>query len=169
MKTALLIGSLTGGVLGVGTTALIAKKAKKPIGVNGSTMHILTNDKLDEQAKKDTFKQIGKQALKDTGKAAGITAGLAGAAALATKSTKVSTFLKDAKAFAGEALSRVVVKNKDLKSMIKDTKIFKKVNALPKPLKAAIATATAALAVITPILVLKSEKDCAYIEAQNEK
>ena len=169
MRTALLIGSLTGGVLGAGATALVAKKAKKPIGCKGSTMHILSNDKLDEQAKKDTFKQIGKQVLKDTGKIAGTTAGLAGIAALATKSTKASAFLKDAKACIGKGLSKVSINNKDLKSMIKDSKIFKKANALPKPLKAAAATAAAALAIIIPAWMAKSAGDAAYIEAQNEK
>ncbi len=169
MRTALLIGSLTGGVLGAGTAALVAKKAKKPIGSKGSAMHILTNDKLDEQAKKDTFKQIGKQNLKDAGKIAGATAVLSGAAALATKSTKVSTFLKDTKALFGEGLSEISINNENLKSMIKDTKIFKKVNALPKPLKAAIATATAALTILIPVWALKSARDAGYIEAQNEK
>ena len=52
---------------------------------------------------------------------------------------------------------------------IKDSKIFKKANALPKPLKAAIATATAALAILVPAWALKSAGDAGYIEAQNEK
>ena len=169
MRTALLIGALAGGISGLTTTTLIAKKAKKPIGCKGSFAHIMSNDKLDEQAKKDTFVQIGKQNLKDAGKVAGTTAVLSGAAALATKSSKVSTFLKDAKSFIGEGLSEININDKNLKSMIKDSKIFKKANALPKPLKAAIATATAALAILVPAWALKSAGDAGYIEAQNEK
>ena len=61
MNKGLLIGALAGGISGLATTTLIAKKAKKPIGCKGSFAHIMSNDKLDEQAKKDTFKQIGKQ------------------------------------------------------------------------------------------------------------
>ena len=139
MNKGLLIGALAGGISGLATTTLIAKKAKKPIGCKGSFAHIMSNDKLDEQAKKDTFKQIGKQNL------------------------------KDAKALVGKGLSKVNINNKNLKSMIKDSKIFKKVNALPKPLKAAIATATAALTILVPAWALKSAGDSGYIEAQNEK
>ncbi len=169
MKNALLISSLAGGAVGLGSVALAAKISKKPIGCKGSMAHIMSNDKLDKQAKKDTFKQIGKETLKDTGKIAGATAVLSGAAALATKSTKVSTFLKDAKATIGEGLSKISINNKNLKSMITDSSLYKKANALPKPAKAAIATAAAALALITPFWMLKSASDAGYIEAQNEK
>ena len=71
------------------------------IGMYGSPMHVMTNDKV--QDKKGCLKAIGKDALKDTAKIGGITLGTAAAASLVTgNSKKVSGLLSSMKQnFAG--------------------------------------------------------------------
>lgn len=170
MKNGLLaIPAIAGGVMGLGATPLIASKAKNPIGSKGSITHILSNDKLDKEAKKDTFKQIKKEAFKDTGKLFGMTAGVAGIAAIATKSGKVTNKLKSFKKNAGTLLNYFSYRGKSMKDIIANTKEYKKFNTLPKPLKAGIGAAVATLAVLTPIFLSKSRTDAAYIEAKNEQ
>ncbi len=165
MTKAALIGAA------VGTAGLVtaAKLSKKPIGCKGSIAHIMSNDKLDGKAKARTFAQIAGQTAKDTVTIAGVTAGAAGAAAVASKSAKFTNFLKNAKSKAGEALSNVSIKGKDLKSTIKETGLYKKISALPKPAKAAVAVGSAVLGALGSIWMLKSAGDAGYIEGQNER
>lgn len=161
--------AIAGTGLGIGSLALASKLSKKPIGCKGSIAHILSNDKLDKQAKVDTFKDIAKENLKDTGKVLGISAGYAGMAALASKSTKFPKILKMFRKFVGDKLSNISYKGNDLKSIIANTTAYKKFNALPRPAKAAIAYGGAALAALSTIFAIKQTSDAGYIEAQHEQ
>ena len=162
-------GVLMADILGMGPFATAVKFSKKPYACKGTGSHIIHNDKLDEQAKKDAFIQINKKAFKGASKIAVFTAGVAGAAAIAAKTTKGSKFLIVAKGVIGNALANISIKNKSLKSMITDTKLFKQINKLPKPAKAAIGAAAVVFALVAPLWRARMSAEAAYIEAQNEK
>ena len=166
-------GALTtaaSAAIAAGAIGAASKLTDNPIGCKGSLAHIATNEKLDAKDKVKTVAQITGQQLKDTVTIAGVTSVAGGAAAVAAKSSnKFVDYLKNVKHQAGEALSNITIKGKDLKSTIKDSNLYKKIDSLPKPAKAAIMVGSAVLATMSSFGKLKSAGDAGYIEAKNEK
>lgn len=169
VNTLPLVSGVAGAAVSVGSSKIYSKVTGKPAGLPGSIAHILTNDKLDKQAKSKVVKEQTKEGLKDTLKVTGLAAGCAGAAALATaKSSKVSGLLSSAKSAVGGALEKVSVNGNNLKDMVKGTKVFEKFSALPKPAKAAIAVGAAALAGLGAVYTSLAPSKSGYIEGKNE-
>ncbi|MBE7705708.1 MAG: hypothetical protein E7Z91_00475 [Cyanobacteria bacterium SIG30] len=152
---------------GVGALALTSKVTKKPVGINGSIAHILTNDKLDKEAKKDVFKETAKEEAKDLLTATGTTLATGGLAALlAKKSNKFVGGLKNIKTEVGKGLSQISVKGKNLKDILANTKIYTKIKTLPTPVKAGIMVGAAVLGFFG--LKDLTENKAAYIEGKHE-
>ncbi len=137
------------------------------IGMTGSPAHVLTNKKVED--KKACLKEIYKQAGKDVLTLYGVTAGVAGTAALAaSKSNKFAGALHTAKNAAGELLSKVSINGENLKEIVKNTSSYKTFNSLPTPAKAAIAFGTAVLAAAPQIFACLSAAKSGYIEGKHE-
>ena len=112
-----------GGAAGIGTgligSKIYSKITGKPAGAPASLAHILTNDKLDKHAKAEVIKEQMADSINYTGKALGVATVAAGATAIATGcSNKIAGYAQKASAKAGELLSNVAVKGKDLKSLL---------------------------------------------------
>lgn len=164
-----LAGGVAGTAIGVGSAKIYKKATGKSAGAPGSIAHIMTNDKLDKHSRATVLKEQAKEGLKDTLKVTGLSAGAAGVAALATaKSPKVSGLLSSAKSSVAGALESISVNGQNLKDMVKNTKVFEKFSALPKPAKAAIAVGATALAGLGTIYTLVSSSKAGYIEGKNE-
>lgn len=141
----------------------------KPAGAPASLAHILTNENLTTKGKAKVLIEQGKEFGKDVLTIGGITAGAGVASAVAAStSTKYANFLQSAKSGVSEFLGKCNFDGKNIKDMIKSTEIYNKYNALPKPAKVAIATATAALAIIAPIAQSVYGQKAGYIEGKNE-
>ncbi len=164
-----IIGSTAGVGLGLAGSAIYAKAKGKPAGVPGSTGHILTNDKLDKKAKGDVVKEQLIEGVKDTAKVGKVVVGSAAAASLvAGCSNKAAGLLHNAKSTVGGLLSKVSINDKNLKEIVKNNGVYKKLNALPTPAKAAIAAGAAALALVAPIAGLVNAQKSGYIEGKHE-
>ena len=157
------------------------------IGMYGSPMHVMTNDKV--QDKKGCLKAIGKDALKDTAKIGGITLGTAAAASLVTgNSKKVSGLLSVMKQkFAGVldnfSVKQFVKPAKDsvadtvsdsqtyvsLKEVLKDSKFIKKLNSLPTPAKAGLLAGGLAFMIASPIILIANAAKGGATEAKFEE
>lgn len=164
---------LAGGVLGsVGTMGglkLASKLTGKPMGLPGSAAHILTNDKLDKQAKAQVLKECTKESFKDIAKLTGAAGAAAGATAIATGcSNKAAGYAKQALASAEKLLSKVSINKKNLKTTIKNSSLYKNINKLPLTAKAAIAAGAAVLALAAPFASLASQSKAGYIEGKYE-
>lgn len=158
-----------GGIGTMGGLKLASKITGKPMGLPGSTAHVLTNDKLDKEAKKEVLKECTKEGFKDIAKMTGVAGAAAGAAAIATGcSNKASAVAKKAFAGAEKLLSKVSVNGKSLKTMVKNSNLYKNFNKLPMPAKAAIAAGAAVLAFAAPILGLSAQSKSGYIEGKYE-
>ena len=163
------LAALTGAGLGLGGAKLYNKVTGKTAGAPASMAHVLTNDKLDKQAKKQVIGEQLKEGLKDTAKLAGITAGVAGTAALVTGcSNKAGAFANRVISGIGNWCSNVKTYDVTLGETIKDTKLYQKVRTLSTPAKAAIGVAAAFLALATPIAALVSAQKAGYIEGKHE-
>jgi hypothetical protein len=138
-----------------------------PIGMVSSPAHILTNPKVKEKG--HCLKDCYAQAFKDTGKMVGLTAGAAGAAALATAVTpKGAGFVKNAQKGIEGLIRKVKINDKSLMAKLQKTSLYQKFNALPAPAKAAIGTGLAALAVILPLGTMASAANTGRIEGKYE-
>lgn len=167
--TADLLGGAAGIGLGVGGAKLYTKATGKTAGVPGSLAHIMTNDKLDKQAKGNVLKEQLIEQGKDTLKLGATAAGVGGAAALAyAKSPKAASVLTNAKSKIAEGLSKISVGGKNLKEIVKGTKIFDKFSKLPTPAKVAIAVGAGLVALASPIFLLIQSQKAGYIEGKNE-
>ena len=136
----------------------IAKRTGKPVGIQGSYYHVLTNDKLDKGNKKAALKEINKESNKLMFKSVKLCAELAGAAAVATSCSP-----KFSKTVATKLTKLPVIKN-IINQAAKATTSGK----LPAPAKAAIAVGALALAAITPITMNIAGAKAGYIESQHE-
>ena len=162
-------GIATGTLPAMISANLIMKHSKKPIGTPGSTTHILTNDKFDIHEKGHVKGEIIKENIKNTAKITGIAVGTAGIAAATTNfSKKAAELFQNSISKAGNLLSQVSIKGKDLKTILTNTKAYNKINALPLPAKAAIAASTAVLTLGGIIASKNAGKKAAYIEGQHE-
>lgn len=167
MVNAKVFSAVAGIGIGLGGAKIYNKITDKPAGCPASTAHVLTNNKLD--SKVATAAEMFKEGIKDTATLGGITLGTAGAASLVVgNSNKAANAFKNLIKTAGEKLSQITVKGKDLKNIIKDTKIYSKLNALPLPAKAAIAAGCAAFALLAPTFALTSATKQGYIEGKHE-
>ena len=157
------------------------------IGMYGSPMHVITNDKV--QDKKGCLKAIGKDALKDTAKIGGITLGTAAAASLVTgNSKKVSGLLSSMKQnFAGvldnfsvkqfvklaeDSVADTVSESQtyvSLKEVLKDSKFIKKLNSLPTPAKAGLLAGGLAFMIASPIILIANAAKGGATEAKFEE
>ncbi len=164
-----LIGCTTGLGIGLAGSKIYSKMTGKAAGAPASAAHILTNDKLDKQGKSDVVKEQLSEGLKDTVNVSKVVIGSAAAASLAAgNSKKVAGLLHKAKTNVGNILSKVTVDNKNLKEIVKNSNIYKKLNNLPTPAKAAIAVGAAALALVAPITSIVSARKAGYIEGKHE-
>ena len=171
MINPLFVGSGTslGIGLGLGSAKAYKKITGKTAGTPASPMHVLTNDKLDKKGKADVVKEQLVESAKDSITVGKLVIGSAAAASLvAGNSTKVAGFLHSAKSKVGNLLSKVTVDNKNLKEIVQNNNIYKKLNPLPTPAKAAIAAATAAAAIIFPAYVVVGSQKAGYIEGKHE-
>ncbi len=181
--TATVLGGVPAGVM-IGA----ARHANKTIGAPASVAHVLTNDKLDSKAK--VIAETEKEGIKDTLTLGGIAVGAGAAASLATGcSKKLTAALHNLKHMVGDKLSQVSISKipanvkfdtiifdnaeqvkytQNLKDIIKNSKIYTKLNALPTPAKAGLAVAAATLALAAPIVALVSAQKAGYIEGQHE-
>lgn len=167
--TADLLGGAAGIGLGVGGAKLYTKATGKPAGAPASLAHIMTNDKLDKQAKVDVIKEQFIESGKDTLKIGATAAGVGGAAALAyAKSPKAASFLTNVKSTIADGLSQVSIGGNNLKDMIKNTKAFEKISKLPTPAKVAIAVGAGVIALVAPLATLVSSQKAGYIEGKHE-
>ncbi|MBQ8887075.1 MAG: hypothetical protein IJY61_05170 [Candidatus Gastranaerophilales bacterium] len=167
IQKALVDTAIVGGVLG--SSSCISKVSGNPVGAPASLAHILTNDKLDMQGKAKVLAEQFTESTKDTLKLGVATAGIGGITALAyAKLPKAAEFLNEAKTGIAEMLSNVSLGNKNLKDIIKSTKIFEKVSKLPAPAKAAAGAAAVALSIVTPLFLLVQSQKAGYIEGKNE-
>lgn len=157
------------------------------IGMYGSPMHVMTNDKV--QDKKGCLKAIGKDALKDTAKIGGITLGTAAAASLVTgNSKKVSGLLSSMKQNFAGVLDNFSVKQfvklaedsvadtvsdsqtyVSLKEVLKDSKFIKKLNSLPTPAKAGLLAGGLAFMIASPIILIANAAKGGATEAKFEE
>jgi len=135
----------------------IAKKTGKPQGAPGSTIHVLTNDKLDKQAKKETMKEINSASNKITLKSLKLCAEAAGAAAVAASCSP--KFAKQV-----TKLTKLPVVKNVVKFATENTKSGK----LPTPAKAAIAVGTLAVAAVAPFVMAINGGKAGYIEGKHE-
>lgn len=138
------------------------------IGMKGSPAHILTNNNMTKAEKKECYKELNKESLKDTLKLTTLTAGVAGVGAVASKSDKFVGALKGIRHSVGEALSKVNINGTNLKEAVKNSNAYTKFNSLPKPVKAAAAVAAAALAIIAPLATIGGAAKSGYIEGKHE-
>lgn len=161
------------------------------IGMYGSPMHVMTNDKV--QDKKGCLKAIGKDALKDTAKIGGITLGTAAAASLVTgNSKKVSGLLSVMKLKFATFLDTFAIKRYvilpgrefaadindttlgqttyvSLKEVLKDSKFVKKLNSLPTPAKAGLLAGGLAFMIASPIILIANAAKGGATEAKFEE
>ena len=161
------------------------------IGMYGSPMHVMTNDKV--QDKKGCLKAIGKDALKDTAKIGGITLGTAAAASLVTgNSKKVSGRLSVMKQNFATFLDQFAIKRYvilpgrefaadindttlgqttyvSLKEVLKDSKFVKKLNSLPTPAKAGLLAGGLAFMIASPIILIANAAKGGATEAKFEE
>lgn len=165
--------SVLGGAAGVGTAIGLSKLHTKLTGkttcLPGSIGHILTNDKLDKQAKADVIKEQTAEFNKGTLKLGMTAVGVGAAAALASaKSPKVATFFSNAKSTIAKGLSNISVNGNNLKDMIKGTNAFAKFNKLSSPAKVAIAVSAGVIALVAPLATLVGSQKVGYIEGKHE-
>ncbi len=166
----IIIGGLAGTGIGLGGSKLYQKISGKPAGVPGSIAHIVTNDKLDNKAKAEVFKEQFVEGTKDTLKLGGAVAGTATAASLITgNSKKAADVFNKIKSKTGEVLAKCSINGKNLKDLIKGTKVFQHLNSLPTPAKAGIAAGAALLTLATPIVSVLNAQKAGYIEGKHEE
>lgn len=167
MNNAILAGGIPSIAIGLGGSKIYHKATGKPAGAPGSIAHVLTNDKLD--SKPATLAEMAKESAKDTVTLGRITLGTAAATSLIVgNSNKAATFFNNLINKAGNALSKVTINNNNLKEIIKNLKLYQKINNLPLPAKAAIAAASAVFAIAAPIIALVSSQKQGYIEGKHE-
>ena len=156
-----LAGAAIGAVATVGICKGISKLTGKPVGIAGSPAHVLTNDKVD--SKMGVFKDQFVGGLKTDAKVLGVTGIAAGLGALAAKkSPELVDTLKSVKNTFSETFAQ------ELKSVIKDTKVYQKLSALPTPAKVAVAVGSYALLIGSTIAGLSKIAKYGYIEGQHE-
>ena len=137
------------------------------IGMVASPAHVMSNKNITD--KKACLRDITKQNVKDTLVLAGTVAGAGTAAVITTGvSNKAAGFVKNAISNAGKALSKVNIDGKNLKEMVKNSKLYTKFSSLPTPAKAGIMVATAASALIHPLWLVNSVSKGAKIEGNYE-
>ena len=155
----------------------LVTRAKSVIDVslqlNHSTIkgicHILTNDKLDLKAKATVLGEQFVESTKDTLKLGATVAGVGGVTALAyAKSPKAASYLNEVKSEIANILSKASFNGKNVKDLIKSTKIFEKISKLPAPAKAAAGTVAVVLSIVTPLFLLVQSQKAGYIEGKNE-
>ncbi len=169
MVSASVLGGATGIGVATGISKLHTKMTGKPSGAPGSLAHIMTNDKLDKKGKASVVAEQLVESSKDTLKLGVAAAGVGGAAALAyAKSPKAANFFSNAKSTIAKGLSKISIDGKNLKEMIKGTKIFDKFNKLPAPAKVAIAAGAALVALVAPLATLVGSQKAGYIEGKHE-
>lgn len=163
------VGTIGGIGLGMAGAKGISKLTGKPVGMYGSTAHVLTNDKLDKEAKKEVAKEVNKQQLKDLGKIGGLTALTAGGAVIAAGcSKKALNGFKNIKNGAASMADKIKIDGKSLAQKIADTGLYKKIKTLPAPAKAGIMAGAAVLATLGMFLPAKTIADASKIEAKAE-
>lgn len=138
------------------------------VGMKGSGIHIFTNKNMEKGDKKACCKEICKESAKDILKLTAGVAGAAGAGAAATKSNRVVNALKNFKHSVGDVLTKADIGDTNLKEVIKGSEIYKKLNKLPLPAKAALAAGAAALAVGKVVIKAARIPRAAYIEGKHE-
>lgn len=151
------------------TSKLESKIVDGPVGCIGSYSHLVTNDKILD--KRGLDKTLLKEGAKDTlklGVAVGVTAG---AGALVTGlSSKAKGSFQSLISKTGDILSKVSISDKgNLKEIIKNTKVFTKMNSLPAPAKAAILAGGTVLAAGLSVLGSVSSAKAGYYEAKFEE
>lgn len=153
----------------MGSIQLAHKVTGKTQGIPGSLAHISTNDNLTKEAKMHVCCQQVKEGLKDSIQIAGL-----GVAAAAGGSLAVANSTKCAKAFeklttsVSEFLGKTTINGTNVKEAIKDTKVFKKLNALPTSAKAGIVASAVVALAISPIVNKVGAAKAGYIEGQHE-
>lgn len=163
------IGTVGALGLGVAATKGASKLTGKPVGMYGSTAHILTNDKLEKQDKKEILKEVDKQQLKDLGKIGGLSALTAGGAVIAAGcSKKALNGFKNIKNSIASMADKIKIGGKSLAQKVADTGLYKKIKTLPAPAKAGIMAGAAILATLGMFLPAKSIADASRIEAKAE-
>lgn len=164
-----LVSCCTGVATGIGGSKIYTKITGKTAGVPGSIAHITTNDNLTNEAKLHVFGQYAKEGLKDTIKLAGVTTAAAAGGSLAVaNSTKCAKAFGKLTSTVSEFLGKTTINGTNVKEAIKDTQVFKKLNALPTAAKAGIAAGAAVLAMVLPIVSVNSAAKSGYIEGQHE-
>ncbi len=169
ISKARIAGFIAGYTLAAGGSYAACKLAKKPVGATGSIAHIVSNPNLDEKGKAKTLADITKEEIKDTAKITLAAGTVAGTVAIATGcSTKANNFAKGIISKAGNALAKVTISDKNLKEVVKKTKIGGKFTSLPTPAKAAILAGTTVLAAALPSMSRLFAAKGGYIEGHNE-
>ena len=167
IKTAVIDTAIVGGI--VGGAVCKSKITGKPVGIPGDYLHLITNNNLTSKDKFEVRKEQIKDAYQNTLKIGATSAFIGGSTALAyAKSPKVATVLKEVKTGVGELLSTISVNNKNLKDVIKNTKLYSKINALPTPAKVALTAGSIVLSIITPFAIIGQSQRNAYIEGRKE-
>ena len=137
------------------------------VGMKGSIAHVLTNDKIEDKGA--CFKEMAKESIKDTLVLGSVTAGTAGAAAIATGcSNKAAGAFNQLKTKAGEILNKISINDKNLKDIVKNSKIYNKISALPTPAKAAIAAGAVAITLVGSLMTVSAQSKAGYIEGKHE-
>ena len=135
------------------------------VGMKGSIAHVLTNDKIEDKGA--CFKEMAKESIKDTLVLGSVTAGTAGAAAIATGcSNKAAGAFNQLKTKAGEILNKISINDKNLKDIVKNSKIYNKISA--SPAKAAIAAGAAAITLVGSLMTVSAQSKAGYIEGKHE-
>lgn len=167
MSNVKLISMAAGLGIALAGGKIYSNKTGKTVGCPASVMHVLTNDKLDN--KMATTGEMLKESIKDTAILGGVALGTAGTASLIVgNSNKASKSFANLIKKAGEKLSHISVNGTDLKSIIKDTKLYSKINNLPLPAKAGLAAGIAAFSFLAPSVALTSAFKQGYIEGKHE-
>lgn len=165
-----IVGGVAGTGLALGGSAIYKKVSGKPAGVPGSVAHIVTNEKLDNKAKAEVLKEQFVESTKDTLKLGGAVAGTATAASLITgNSEKAANVFNKIKSKIGDTLAKCSINGKNLKDIVKNTKVFQKFNSLPTPAKAGITAGAALLALAAPVVSMVSAQKAGYIEGKHEE
>lgn len=140
-----------------------------PIGIYGTTPHVLTNRNIDTRNKVHCFAEQTKESVKDAKTIVKTATAAAGATAIITGcSINAQNFLHGLKHGTGKLLSSFHVDETNLKEIIKNTNTYEKLNALPTPAKAAIAVGVATLSIVSPLIGLSNFAKNAAIEAKHE-
>lgn len=141
----------------------------------GSSMHIELNPNIADKNELRThiIKENTKTSAKNFG--ACVLGGAITSFAVGN-SKKVAEKFSEAKDAISHALGNISIKNafsagstpKTLKTIIKENKVFQKLNGLPAPAKAGIAVAAALASIVLPITMIQNSAKAGYLEAQHE-